>query len=258
MKNHFLPDHHDWGVGVLLRGNNQFPIIVRKITTVNPEHRITSDNAVNENDQPLAVAISGASGVIYGIRLLRELVRLGRRVHWTITGPAVQIVGSETSYHVDPQTGETDWWDDSPDNIAFFHPAEDVGAPPASGSYPLAGMAVIPCSGGTLGRLAAGTSDDLAGRMAEVCLKEKRPLIVVPRETPISLIHIRNMEILCQAGATILPASPGFYHSPESVEDLVDFVVSCVLRHLGINSSHLLRGGWGAIRSTVEGEGMCE
>lgn len=214
-----------------------------------------SESLTSDPPPPVGVAISGASGVIYGIRLLRELVRLGRQVHWTITGPAVQIVGSETPYRVNPRTGETDWWEDGAEDLAFFHPPDDVGAPAASGSYALGGMVVIPCSGGTLGRLAAGTSDDLAGRMAEVCLKERRPLVVVPRETPISSIHIRNMDVLSQAGATILPASPGFYHHPESIEDLVTFVVACVLRHLGIDSSNLLKGGWGAIRSNNEAGG---
>ena len=199
---------------------------------------------------PVAVAISGASGAMYGIQLLRELVRRGRTVHWTISKPAARVVAAETPYHVDPEIGYADWWEEPADGLAFFHPIDDIGAPPASGSYPLAGMVVIPCSGGTLGRLAAGTSDDLAGRMAEVCLKERRPLIVVPRETPVSLIHIRNMKTLAEAGAVILPASPGFYHQPQTVADLVDFVVGCVLRQLGIEASDLVGGGWGEISSS--------
>jgi len=201
----------------------------------------------NKDNRPVAVAISGASGVIYGIRLLRELVRRGRVVHWTISEPAARIVAMETPYHADPVLGYADWWEGVSPEMAYFHPANDVGAPPASGSYPLAGMVVAPCSGGTLGRLAAGTSEDLVGRMAEVCLKERRPLILVHRETPLSLIHIRNMLTLTEAGATILPASPAFYHAPESIEDLVDYVVAVVLRQLGIDSSELIGGGWGAI-----------
>jgi 4-hydroxy-3-polyprenylbenzoate decarboxylase len=202
------------------------------------------------NALPLAVAISGASGVIYGMQLLRELVRRRRVVHWTITEPAARIVALETPYQVDTRTGCTDWWETSAEGLAIFHPVDDVGAPPASGSCPLAGMAVIPCSGGRLGRLAAGTSDDLPGRMAEVCLKERRPLIIVLRETPLSLIHIRNMLALTEAGATILPASPGFYHQPRSVADMVDFVVACVLRQLRIDSSDLIRGGWEKISAS--------
>jgi 4-hydroxy-3-polyprenylbenzoate decarboxylase len=201
----------------------------------------------NEDNRPVAVAISGASGVIYGIRLLRELARRGRVVHWTISEPAARIVTMETPYHVDPALGYADWWEGVSPETAYFHPASDVGAPPASGSYPLAGMVVAPCSGGTLGRLAGGTSEDLVGRMAEVCLKERRPLILVHRETPLSLIHIRNMLTLAEAGATILPASPAFYHTPQSIEDLVDYVVAVVLRQLGIDSSELIGGGWGAI-----------
>lgn len=199
---------------------------------------------------PVAVAISGASGVIYGIQLLRELVRRRRVVHWTITEPAARIVDLETPYRVDPRTGCADWWETPADSLALFHPVDDVGAPPASGSLPLAGMVVIPCSGGTLGRLAAGTSENLVGRMAEVCLKERRRLIVVPRETPLSRIHIRNMLTLTEAGATILPASPGFYHHPQSIEGMVDFIVGCVLRQLGIESSDLVRGGWGEISAS--------
>jgi len=204
------------------------------------------------NALPLGVAVSGASGVIYGVQLLRELLRRRRVVHWTITEPAARIVALETPYRVDPHTGCADWWDEPSDGLAFFHPITDVGAPPASGSCRLAGMVVIPCSGGRLGRLAAGTSEDLVGRMAEVCLKEHRPLIVVPRETPLSRIHIRNMLTLTDAGATVLPASPGFYHHPQSVADMVDFVVGCVLRQLGIDSSDLVRGGWGEISAARE------
>lgn len=214
-------------------------------------HTVWNNNAPAEpNSLAVAVAISGASGVIYGIQLLRELLRRRRVVHWTITEPAARIVALETPYRVDPRTGCADWWEEPGEAPAIFHPVADVGAPPASGSCPLAGMVVIPCSGGTLGRLAAGTSEDLVGRMAEVCLKERRQLIVVPRETPLSGIHIRNMLALTESGATVLPASPGFYHRPQSVDDMVDFVVGCVLRQLGIDSSDLVRGGWGEISSS--------
>ena len=115
----------------------------------------------------------------------------------------------------------------------------DVAAPIASGSYPVAGMAVIPCSTGTLARIAHGISSGLLERAADVCLKERRRLILVPRETPLSLIHIRNMAAVTEAGAIVLPAMPGFYHHPKSVQDLVDFIAGRVLAHLGVEASFL-------------------
>jgi 4-hydroxy-3-polyprenylbenzoate decarboxylase len=117
-----------------------------------------------------------------------------------------------------------------------LYDSSNRGATPASGSAPSRGMVICPCSMGTLGSIAAGTSRDLLERAADVTLKERRPLILVPRETPLSLIHLENMTRLTRAGATILPASPGFYNRPQSIEDLVDFVVARVLDHLGIEN----------------------
>ncbi|HPP75026.1 MAG TPA: UbiX family flavin prenyltransferase, partial [Armatimonadota bacterium] len=111
----------------------------------------------------------------------------------------------------------------------------DVGAPPASGSHACDGMVIIPCSMGTAGRIAAGVSDDLVTRAADVCLKERRKLVLVVRETPFSLIHLENLTKLAQAGATIMPAAPAFYHNPQKVEDLVDYMVDRVLQHLGLD-----------------------
>jgi 4-hydroxy-3-polyprenylbenzoate decarboxylase len=110
----------------------------------------------------------------------------------------------------------------------------DMFTPPASGSYRHDGMVIAPCSMGTAGRIASGVSDDLITRAADVCLKERRPLILVARETPLSLIHLRNLTALTEAGATIMPACPAFYHGPATIEDLVDTVVVRVLRHLGL------------------------
>lgn len=118
-------------------------------------------------------------------------------------------------------------------SIRFLGP-KDYFTPPASGSYQHDGMVVIPCSMGTLGRIANGISDDLLSRAADVCLKERRPLVLVPRETPFNLIHLRNMAAVAEAGATILPAIPSFYNQPKTVEDVVDTVVARVLQHLGL------------------------
>jgi 4-hydroxy-3-polyprenylbenzoate decarboxylase len=118
-----------------------------------------------------------------------------------------------------------------------LYDALDRGATPASGSAPSRGMVVCPCSMGTLASIAAGTSRNLVERAADVALKERRPLVLVPRETPLSLVHLENMTRLTRAGATILPAAPGFYHRPRSVDDLVDFVVARILDHLGVEHS---------------------
>ena len=122
------------------------------------------------------------------------------------------------------------------------HGFGDVGAPIASGSFPVRGMAIVPCSMGTLGRLATGASSNLIERAADVTLKERRRLVLVARETPLSLIHLRNMTAATEAGAVVLPAAPGFYHRPTRVEDLVDFVVARALDHLGV--AHRMGKAW--------------
>ena len=115
-----------------------------------------------------------------------------------------------------------------------FRSPRDYYTPPASGSYVHDGMVIVPCSMGTVGRIASGVSDDLITRAADVCLKENRRLVIVPRETPLNLIHLRNLTTLAEAGATILPAMPSFYHDPKTIEDLVDTVVSRILQNLGL------------------------
>lgn len=141
----------------------------------------------------------------------------------------------------------------TPDNVVYHH-YRDFEVPIASGSYRHDGMAVCPCSGGTMGRIAHGASTNLVERAAEVCLKERRRLVLVPRETPLSLIQIENMLRLTQAGAVVLPASPGFYARNDSVERLVDFVVSRVLDLLGVENDLMLRYGTPARRRHPEDE----
>ena len=166
------------------------------------------------------LGVTGASGAIYATRTAMHLKRLGHEVSLVVTAPGRDVVkfeGQESLYGFADKTFDVD----------------DFFAECASGSADYAGMAVVPCSMGTLGRIAAGTSDNLLVRSADVCLKERRPLVIVPREMPYNLIHIENMERVTRAGAVVIPASPQFYSRPATVEDLVDTVVAKVLKHLG-------------------------
>ena len=173
----------------------------------------------------LVVGISGASGVIYGIRLL-EVLREDPdiTVHLIVSGPAKQIIGIETDYSINDVEAMADHlWNE-----------REFTAPIASGSHKTAGMVVVPCSMKTLAGIANGFSDTLIGRCADICLKEDRKLVIVPRETPLSLIDLGNMVKVRQAGAAVLPASPGLYPKPQSVDDMIDFVVGRVLDLLDI------------------------
>lgn len=167
------------------------------------------------------LGVSGASGAIYATRTAMYLKRFGHHVTGIVTDPGREVMAYEG------QNGFYDYCDELPHVNDFF-------AECASGSADYAGMAVVPCSMGTLGRMAAGTSDNLLVRSADVCLKERRPLVVVPRETPYNLIHLENMARLTRAGAVVIPASPHFYSKPETMEELVDTVVAKILKHLGV------------------------
>ncbi|MBN2328637.1 MAG: UbiX family flavin prenyltransferase [Candidatus Omnitrophica bacterium] len=206
-------------------------------------------NRSQSSPAKIGLAITGASGVIYGFRLLEELVRRNIVVHLTLSPNAKHIAKMEMGLDMDLETGRISGLNDRFYEWVIYHHHTHVGAAPASGSYGLKAVAIVPCSMGTLGRIATGTSGSLAVRMADVALKEKRPLILVPRETPYNTIHLNNMQILSQAGATILPASPGFYHQPKSVDEIVNFVVSRILQHLGFDGDCLIKGGWGEINS---------
>ena len=170
------------------------------------------------------LGVTGASGAIYATRTAMHLKRLGHEVSLVVTAPGRDVVkfeGQESLYGFADRTFDVD----------------DFFAECASGSADYAGMAVVPCSMGTLGRIAAGTSDNLLVRSADVCLKERRPLVIVPREMPYNLIHIENMERVTRAGAIVVPASPQFYSRPASIEELVDTVVAKILKHLGAASA---------------------
>jgi len=172
------------------------------------------------------VGISGASGVQYGIRLLQVLREKGCITHLVITDSAAKIIGIETDYSQEDVTSLAD----------HVYQPRDFAAPIASGSHLFDAMVIIPCSMGTLSAVACGSSDTLIARAADVCLKEKRRLIMVPRETPLSLVQLRNMTSVAEAGAVILPACPAFYSRPQSLDDLVDVLVGRVLDLLGVEN----------------------
>ena len=189
-----------------------------------------------------AVAITGASGATYGVTLVRTLARLGHAVHLVVSEGGARVLRHECAIAVSHKAPDAALL--APDHVdrVVAHSSANYGASIASGSFALAGMAVCPCSMGTLGRIAAGTAENLVTRAADVCIKERRPLVLVPRETPFSLIHLENMARLARAGAVVLPANPGFYQRPGSIGDLVDFVVARVLDQLGV--AHDLSEPW--------------
>ena len=193
----------------------------------------------------LVVAITGASGSPYGVRLLDVLLRAGRTVHVVISPAATQVMERELGVtidlaHFDPalllKTADV--------SKLHYHHHRDFSAGIASGSFRTAGMAVCPCSMGTVAAVAHGTSENLIHRAADVHLKERRKLILVPRETPLGLIQLRNLAAVAEAGAVVLPAMPAFYTLPKTVADMVDFVVGRVCDQLGVE--HRLFPRWGA------------
>ena len=196
----------------------------------------------------IALALTGASGLPYGMRLLECLLQGGERVHLVYSQAAQIVAKQELSLTLPnrPQDAEkilVEHLGKFSGELRVFG-RDDWYAPMASGSNPGDAMVICPCTMGTLGKIASGISDDLITRAADVMLKEKRPLILVPRETPFSAIHLDNMLKLSHAGAVILPPNPGFYHHPKSVQDIVDFVVARILDHLGVTQT--LIKPWGA------------
>lgn len=190
----------------------------------------------------LVVAITGASGAAYALRFLEIAVKHYREIYVMLSDQAIQVIGLETGRGVARNNLSTQSLLGIETDVIRFVDKRDYFSPPASGSFRHDGMVIVPCSMGTAGRIANAISDDLVTRAADVCLKEHRRLILVPRETPWNLIHLRNMTQLAEAGATILPASPGFYHHPKSIADLVDHVVGRILQQLGID--HKLVPEW--------------
>ena len=190
------------------------------------------------------VAMTGASGQIYAQRLLQKLVAARHNVMLVVTEAACISLAAETNVKITPHSpdiskllgfGEERALDESLKLVQSFNP-RDVGAPPASGSNKHDGMIVIPCSMGTLGRIVHGTSDDLICRAADVTLKERRKLILVTREMPLSLVHLKNMQAAHEVGALVCHACPHFYHAPQTVEEVVDTVIDRVLDHLNVET----------------------
>jgi len=180
---------------------------------------------------PIVVAVTGASGAPYAVRLVEVLARNKAPTWLIVSSHGWRLLAAETGIQdaaaLRNATGG-DW------SSVTLYPDEDRGAPPASGSARTAGMVICPCSMGTVAAIAAGTSRSLVERAADVALKERRRLILVPRETPMSLVHLRNLTAVTEAGAVVLPAAPGFYHRPTQISQLVDFVVQRVVDHLGL------------------------
>ena len=195
------------------------------------------------------VAVSGASGAAYAQGLVEALCRMGHRVDLLVTAAGFQVLAQETDWneHPAPRAGalaercRAFFRPEGAPGDVLYHPLHDMSDDLASGSVAVDAMIAIPCSMGRVSAFATGRSSDLVDRAADVTLKEGRPLIVVPREMPFSLIHLRNLTQLAEAGAVILPAMPGFYHHPRTIGDLVDFVVGKVLVRLGLPQD-LLRG----------------
>jgi len=185
---------------------------------------------------PLVFAITGASGAPYAVRLLEQLVRAKQAVWLIVSAHGQRLLSTECGIgdmdELRARTGGAAAWKAC---VTVFDDG-DRGAAPASGSARSAGMVVCPCSMGTLAAIAAGTSRSLVERAADVALKERRPLLLVTRETPLSAIHLENMLRVTRAGAVVMPAAPGFYHQPARVDDLVDFIVARALDHLGVEA----------------------
>ncbi len=184
----------------------------------------------------IVVGISGASGVQYGVRLLQVLKEKGCVTHLIITDSACKIMEIETEHVLEDVEGLAN----------YVHGPYDFTASVASGSHLFDAMAVVPCSMGTLAGIASGTSNTLITRAADVCLKERRRLVLVPRETPLSLVQLKNMVACAEAGAIILPACPGFYSCPKILEELVDVLVGRILDLIGVENNLYRR--WSADR----------
>jgi flavin prenyltransferase len=202
----------------------------------------------------LVLAITGASGSPYAVRLLEVLLRAGKRVHLVISPAAVEVFEREVGRqlmldekHFDPSVLLGDRANSLPLDQMQYHHFRNFQAGIASGSFLTGGMVVCPCSMGTVAAIAHGISENLIHRAADVHLKERRKLILVPRETPLGLIQLKNLTSVVEAGAVVLPAMPAFYTLPKSVDDMVDFIVARIADQLGVE--HQLLKRWGTPES---------
>ncbi|MEM0981818.1 MAG: flavin prenyltransferase UbiX [Cyanobacteria bacterium P01_H01_bin.58] len=198
------------------------------------------------NSRPLTLGITGASGLIYGVRTIKYLLEADIPVELVASKATYQVWKAEQGIQMPAEmTAQAQFWREQAGvpqaGQLRCHPWSDVGANIASGSYRTQGMVIIPCSMSTVGKLAAGLSSDLLERAADVQLKESKPLVLVPRETPLSLVHLRNLVTLAEAGARIVPAIPAWYHAPQTILDLVDFVVARALDQFDLDCVTLNR-----------------
>ena len=192
---------------------------------------------------PLVLAMTGASGAPYAVRLLQVLCRAGKTVHLTISTSGAQVLREETGLSVALNRFDPAPFGDLGLGKLIYHHQSDFNAGIASGSFRTAGMVVSPCSMSTLASIAHGITGNLVTRAADVHLKERRKLILVPRETPLSLVHLENMAAVTRAGAIVLPGMPGWYHQPRSLDDLVNFIVARICDQLGVEASLMDRWG---------------
>ena len=220
--------------------------LIQNVTPHPSPHRKVEASYTPHISRPLILGITGASGLIYAVRALKFLLEADYTIE-LVASKAVYMVWQaeqETRMPPDPLQQEQFWRQQAGVDRAgklTCHPWSDVGATIASGSFRTLGMLILPCSMSTVGKLAGGLSSDLLERAADVQLKEGRKLVIVPRETPFSLIHLRNLTTLAEAGARIVPAIPAWYHNPQTIEDLVDFVVARALDQLDIDCVPLQR-----------------
>ncbi|MFP3042545.1 UbiX family flavin prenyltransferase [Treponema primitia] len=183
------------------------------------------------------LCITGASGVIYGLRTLRALIEGGHEIHCIVSPWGERVIETETRRNFNS------WAEELGLGREYIYSPDDLAAPPASGSFKLDGTLIVPCSMSSIGTIAAGISRNLIHRAALTALKEARPLVLTPRETPLSLIDLRNLTALAEAGAAIVPAAPAFYREPKTIEDLTDFMAGKILDRLGLE--HTLFKRWG-------------
>lgn len=200
---------------------------------------------MDETRHTVTVAVSGASGTVYALRLVEVLLNSNYSVDMLVSAAAIEVLNEELKTNLsDDKQGLQNWLQQCyPQGSLKLYGEREWQASVASGSACNNSMVVVPCSMGSLAAIAHGNSDNLLERAADVTIKENKQLILVPRETPLSVIHLENMLKLANIGVTILPATPGFYHQPKSIEELVDFIVARILDHLKV--PHELISSWG-------------
>lgn len=207
-------------------------------------------------DNRVSLAITGASGAPYALKLLTSLVRAGKEVYVLISSAAKVVFATEENIKIPAKPDAaaaylSEYCQAQPGQIKVFG-KEEWFSPVASGSAAPRTMIVCPCSTGTLSAIAVGASDNLIERAADVVMKERGQLVLVTREMPVSSIHLENMLKLSQMGVTIMPASPGFYHNPQTIDDLIDFVVARILDHIGVDQTLVARWGYETKKHTEE------